>query len=1351
MSHTSFPRRRCQRFHLKFGFWCFFGGCLNPLRNLFGCLASLGWSLVFGALVSPLRAAPVISEFLADSDGGLKDENGDDEDWIEIYNPDTNSVDLAGWRLTDELAKPSKWVFPSRVLPPGGRIVVWASEKDRTPASGNLHTNFKLDQDGEYLALLSPAGTVITAFTPVFPFQTKNTSFGTGFSGTVTVTDGTPSVMTGGTHYSRVKLTGVGTAAEDGTSLNVFDDSVAQPRHQQYLWFDYSSRLSALPAGQNVVEATLEWTGECRLFAGVSGANSVTTPVGIFIQPNDVTRGVTTIATGADGNDLVDFFAATTSYATVSIQQGETKSFVWNVTQLVKDWLVNPAAANFGKFIIVPGAHPTWIAWDQNRPGPKLTIRTQVSPTPVTALGFMTPTPGAANSGVTAAGPLLRQLTENPTPPAPAVAFPVTAHIVPFQGGAVATVSLTYRKHYDVETTVTMVDDGTNGDVAAADNIYTGLIPAAQLVAGQMIRWRVTATDGAGFQTKMPPFRDAIDSPQYFGSVCIDASISTNLMPMHRFIQTPASANTTAGTRCSVFLNGEFYDNVGINLHGQSTSGGSFLKKSYDIDGTRGYRFKWSMDPAQPRAKDINLLTIFADKSKVRHSLAYEMNREAGVAAHYCFPVHCRLNGVFDGLYDFVEDGDDVYLERAGLNKNGALYKMYNSMGNSTTDAVTGAEKKNRKNENNLDLYNFLLGMNLADANARKAFLFDNVDVPKMINMMAANTVTGNVDLHAKNYYVYCDSGRTNLWTLLPWDLDLSQGRLWTSINNYFDDGMYLNAGGTLSGQGQILIARFYGIAEFANMAKRRIRTLQDKFWKTSATAPDLTRWYDRRLNEMSTAVGASIVAGQSDTPGMDAALDYAKYPAALWKNAGVTTASPFAAYTMSQELQRLMATTAGGYVVQRINTINSDGNVPAAYNLNTITPLTFGVIERAPASGDPDQEYIEIINPNAALDIDLSGWQITGGVTYLFEPGTVVNRNNKIYVAASRNAFKTRTVAPKGGQSLNVVGGFTGHLTNLGETLNLLDNTGTQRATNTFVGSPTPQQEFLVVTEVMYNPGGNGLAEYVELMNISNSTTVSLIGPPTVPPTPPTTGVHFVNGFEFDFTGSAVTSLAPGQRVLVVRDAAAFQAAHGTALPVAGVFAIGGALSNGGETIKLEDPLNNAVSEFTYDDLPPWPAADGTGASMVLIRPDLKPDPSNPLNWRASIASGGNPGGTDALPFTGTASADNDHDGLTALVEYVLGTSDSSPGSIDLHPKRGTDATSGLPFLEITITRQQNADDATFAVESSTSLTGWSSAGWAVVSSTPGTGGAATEVWRLTGGDAASSRLYVHCRITQL
>src|SRR4029453_14614880 len=124
-------------------------------------------------------------------------------------------------------------------------------------------------QDGDYLALLSPSGTASTTFSPFFHFQSKNVSFGTGFTGQVTTPDAPPAAFVAGTHYNRVKLDGAGNAQFDG-SLNSFDDSAAAPQHQQYLWYNYSSRLGAIPGGQTVVQATLEWTGTARIFAGVS-------------------------------------------------------------------------------------------------------------------------------------------------------------------------------------------------------------------------------------------------------------------------------------------------------------------------------------------------------------------------------------------------------------------------------------------------------------------------------------------------------------------------------------------------------------------------------------------------------------------------------------------------------------------------------------------------------------------------------------------------------------------------------------------------------------------------------------------------------------------------------------------------------------------------------------------------------------------------------------------------------------------------------------------------------------------------------------------------------------------------
>ena len=1293
-------------------------------------------ALLFSLLAAASHAAPVISEFLADNDGGLKDENGDDEDWIEIHNPDPVPVDLAGWRLSNHASLLSAWTFPSRILPPGGRLLVWASSKNRRPAAGNLHTDFKLDQDGEYLALISPAGTVSTEFSPVFPFQSKNRSFGRAYAGTVTVTDLTPLPFVPNTNVQRIRISGPATATTDA-SLNLFDDGLPQPEHQQYLWFDYSARLGFIPAGHTIVDAVMEWSGTSMPFAGVSALSTVPVSIGIHQVPG-TDRGLAAVASSANGNDLISFAATNPPTDALSILPGATRSFIWNAAPLVRAWLADPAMTARGQVMLLPSAHPCWIAWDQNRMGPKLSVRSVNSPNPVEAWGFMTPTPGSPNSGASAAGPLIRNVTENPPQPPAASPLVISARISPSQGGPIAAVQLLYRRNYEAEVSLPMNDAGENGDASPADGIFSASIPAATITAGAMIRWKIRATDVSAFSSLIPPFADPIDSPQYFGTVPVDPSINTQLTVVHRFIQSPATAATTGGTRAAIFLNGEFYDNVGINIHGQSTTGAAFLKKSYDIDSTRGYRFKWSLDPAQPRAKDINLLTVYADKSRVRHDLAYEMQREAGVAAHYCFLTHNRLNGTFDGLYDFVEDADDVYLERAGLNKDGALYKMYNGMSNPATDAITGVEKKNRKLENNADLYAFIVGINLADEAARKAFLFDNIDLPKMVNFMAANTVTGNVDLHAKNYYIYRDSNRSDLWTLLPWDLDLSQGRLWTAANNYFDDGIYLNAGGTLSGQGQSLIARLYAIPEISAMVRRRLRSLQDQFFKTSASAPDLSRWYDRRLSELAARLGASITPGQNDLPGSDAALDYARYPAAAWKNhtavTGNTAASIFASYTTSQEMQRVLSS----WVVQRINTINSDPLVPPAYQISSLLPLVFATIEHSPVSGNQDQEFIALTNPNG-IDIDLSNWSLDGGISFSFEPGTVINAGGRLIIAASRSGFKSRTVSPKPGESLAVTGPYQGNLSNLGESLSLIDPSGTIRASTTYPGQPSPYQEFLAITEIMYNPGGNGLAEFIELSNISNSVTLDL------------TGVRFTNGISFSFTTSAITSLAPGARVLVVRDSAAFAAAYGPNLPVAGTFADNTNLNNAGESLKLEDPQNNTIADFAYDDEAPWPTSpDGTGPSLVLVRPHSKPDPAIAANWRASSGISGNPGISDSLRLTpGSEFTDADKDGIPALLEYASGSSDSSPGRLALSTSQGS-LPGNIPFTEIVFPHASAAEDATLLPESSSNLSSWSSSGWSLIESTPSPSGPASERWRLIHPGPSPSPLFIRLRASR-
>ncbi len=129
----------------------------------------------------------VINEINAANENGLKDEDGEEQDWIELYNGSANAVDLAGWSLSDDVDEPGRWVFPSRLLPPGQYLVVFASAKDRKNPTGTnrFHTSFKLGTDGEFLGLFSPDSPrqLVSGFSPKFPRQRNNYSYGRDASG----------------------------------------------------------------------------------------------------------------------------------------------------------------------------------------------------------------------------------------------------------------------------------------------------------------------------------------------------------------------------------------------------------------------------------------------------------------------------------------------------------------------------------------------------------------------------------------------------------------------------------------------------------------------------------------------------------------------------------------------------------------------------------------------------------------------------------------------------------------------------------------------------------------------------------------------------------------------------------------------------------------------------------------------------------------------------------------------------------------------------------------------------------------------------------------------------------------
>ncbi len=127
-----------------------------------------------------------INEFVSGNQNGLRDEDGETQDWIELYNPTATPVDLTGWTLSDNESNAEQWVFPARTLGAGQYLVVFCSGKDRRPATGNLHTNFGLSSpSGEFLALYNSQSprVAVSLFSPAFPEQRNDTSFGVDAQG----------------------------------------------------------------------------------------------------------------------------------------------------------------------------------------------------------------------------------------------------------------------------------------------------------------------------------------------------------------------------------------------------------------------------------------------------------------------------------------------------------------------------------------------------------------------------------------------------------------------------------------------------------------------------------------------------------------------------------------------------------------------------------------------------------------------------------------------------------------------------------------------------------------------------------------------------------------------------------------------------------------------------------------------------------------------------------------------------------------------------------------------------------------------------------------------------------------
>lgn len=1284
--------------------------------------------LTVGPLADRAAGDIYISELLADNETGIEDEDGTRQDWLELYNAGDGAVNLDGWWLTDKVGNKTQWRVPGVIVPANGTVLIWASGKNRSNPLGPLHTSFSLSKGGEYLGLYRPDPTnglpvLADEFSPGFPGLPPDVSYGRSFARAETNL-----VISGDIGRYRVLGSAEGDAAYFGTDYGSGQMGHGTPGGWNVSWSydDLSWRSAATGIGYDTAGGFTPWIGSSP--SGDCMESLRYTNTSLCFRKTFVVSSLGQYQSYRLRMKYEDGFVAYVNGTEVG-RANCTNAMAYNAKAdvaldeaIVNSWtefaISNAVLVAGTNLLAVQGLNVALSSSD-------FLLLPEIVGTrgeePATAGYLSEPTPGALN-GEPTAGPLLFDATPtDPDVPRPlgngsSPPLVVTVRVIKTKD-PVSVVRAYTRSMWDAEVgPVALKDDGLGPDALAGDGVFSASLATTGPGVGQMFRWRFEAEDTAGAVTRLPAFASATDSPEYFGTVALDASTATSQLPVLLwFVQgAPTNGPTAAAFRGSCYHMDRFYDNIGHEIHGQSTSG--FAKKGYDFDFNTNHRFLWR--DGERRVKDVNLLTNYADKTKARNTFSHWVGMMAGTPYHFAYPVRVHLNGAFHGVLDMVEDGDDRMLERNGLDPQGALYKIYN------TNFVTAAEKKARKEEDNSDLQALYDSLDPAVASTnRQTYAYDNIDIAATINYLVVRSLNSDGDHGSKNYYLYRDSDVTREWQPIIWDVDLSLGHNFNATEKYFDDDLIYN--NALDRGGNRFYSAIYDFPEMRQMWVRRMRTLMDAMMEPPGTTNGI---FEARMRDIAAAVDPDPV---DPSPWTDGDLD-----AARW---GFPT--NFVQNRPREEVERVIRDYLGPRRSFLFNTgvgrpLFRTVPLPAGPQSNSPGMITIDSLDFLPSSGTQAQEYVILRNTTTGA-VDISGWRVDGEIEHVFKGGTVIPAGNGtpgsfyqglLHLAKDAYAFRSRPSGPTGGQRRFVQGNYVGQLSARGGTLSLRDDRGMLIDTHSYDGDPVPTQRWLRITEIQYHPADPSADEAQAIVGVRDDDFEYLELANTGTGDLTLTGAYFSQGIDFAFPPM---TLGAGQRLIVAKNPAAFTLRY----PSAGVPVLGpywGQLDNGGERLELTDACGENILDFEYKD--GWyPASDGSGRSLVLRDTSTAHDAfGNAVKWAISGGQLGSPGVSDAHwaqayhgwdnfhfsederedPLVSGPYADPDEDGRVNWAEYALGC---DPWVRDMDSVDFTWAGAGaIRYGGLRFCRAANALDVTYEmlVSEDLSAVSWGEAG---------------------------------------
>ncbi|RPJ34370.1 MAG: hypothetical protein EHM35_09860, partial [Planctomycetaceae bacterium] len=590
------------------------------------------------AVAQTIQDSPVISEFLAVNSNGLLDKDHDSSDWIEIYNPTGQAIDLDGWYLTDNMRNLDKWEFPPVSIAPGGYLVVFASGKDIREPGGELHTSFSLQAAGESVALVQPDGVTVAHAYVDYPPQVVDISYGLSSDGVVSQTE-TVLLAEGADARALVPTNG---------SLGL-------------TWTLASFSDAAWRAGKTGIG--YDYAGLIQLDVGAMMNVNQTVYARMAFDVADVTQ-IDKLVLRLKYED--GFVAYLNGVEVARDNAPAAASLMWNSGALANrednlavdavefDLTARKAILFKGRNVLaVHGLNSSLASSDLLILPQLVAIETETLDLSEVMEGhLLRPTPRAANqSSLVQIGPAIRHVTENPPPPAPGqdlvIAAQVSENLAPVRSvNLICRVNFLTDNRFIPSGGLTMLDDGKGKDATADDGIYTAVIPAQNYAPGDMVCWYVRAEDTGGNVSRDPLFANPNDSPEYYGTVVQDPAIHSSLPVFQWFVKNVGASEGRSTTRASVYYNGEFYDNIGMHIRGGSTAGAP--KKHFKFHFNHGYKFRYSDD--SPTVNEINLNSTYSDKAYLRQNMAFEAYDWCGCPGSESFPVRAERNGDFYGV-----------------------------------------------------------------------------------------------------------------------------------------------------------------------------------------------------------------------------------------------------------------------------------------------------------------------------------------------------------------------------------------------------------------------------------------------------------------------------------------------------------------------------------------------------------------------------------------------------------------------------------------------------------------------------------------------------------------------------